>query len=363
MLTLEDLRELDTRGEPAPLDAEPAPVRVALSLGSDRLAVTVAPLDRAAHVAVLRDLDAPAGAPAPPLLLYLALQRARVWRRSLVVSAEPALAHGPLDMPLSAGAGLRGQTLDLALHRLWAALDPAAREVARARLLPEAVATLRRRAREFAGNAWCRAAFEGRLGRAQYIAALANTHQYVRYTPRLLARAIAMSEDEALRDHFYRHLRGEQKHDHLLEADLRYLGADVDFIVRAMAPSPATLAFMAAQESMVAFHQDPARFLAAPFVAEGIVAYVDPDLFVALAASIRRWGYAEPAKAPRFLAAHVDFDGGEDGHIVRTAAALTPLLRDDPGQQRFLAVLHLAADAFTRSYDGFAADFDLSFAA
>lgn len=358
------LAELSERGDPAALSDEPAPVRVALATDAGALAVTVAPLAgdprRVGHVAALRDLDAPAGAPALPLLLYLALQRARVWRRTLVV-AEPGPLADLLDMSLGTSTHLRAQYLDLALHRLFAALAPADRARIADRFVAETLATVARRGREFADNAWCRAVREDRLERAQYVAALANTHLYVRWTPRLLARAIAVSDDEPLRDHFYRHLRGELKHERLIEADLRYLGADVDFVARAMAPAPATLAFMALQESMIGFHQDPAGFLAAPLVAEGLAARVEPDFLARLAANVRRWGYPEPARALRFLASHARADGGDDGHFARNAAALARLVRDDAAQQRLLSAVHLAADAFTRSYDAYAEHFDLSF--
>lgn len=339
------------------LGAEPGPVRVRLVFRGSALAVTVAPLGR---VAVLRELEAPAGSPALPLLAYMALQRARVWRCSVVATAEAALAAGPMDMSLRTGEGLRASALDLAMHRLFGALDGDGRACVAGRFVEEGLAALDRRAREFAGNAWCRAVREDRLGRAQYVAALADTHQYVRYTPRLLARAMAVTEDEGLREHFFRHFRGELRHERLIEADLRYLGADVAFVVRAMVPSPATLGFMALQESMIAVHQDPVRFLAAPLVAEGLAARIEPDFMARLAANIRRWGFPEPSRALRFLSSHVHADGGADGHFARTVAALARLLGDDTTMQRFLAVLHLAADAFTRSYDAHADDFELS---
>lgn len=358
------LQEQNQRGERAALADEPGPVRVTLSGDAGSIAVTVAPLAgdprRVGHVAALRHLDAPAGAPGLPLLLYLALQRARVWRRTLVV-AEPGPVADLMDMSIGTLPDVPAQYLDLALHHLFAALAPDDRARAAGRFPAEAAAALGLRARAFADNAWCRAVREDRLARAQYVAALANTHQYVRWTPRLLARAIAAADDEALRDHFFRHLRGEQKHERLIESDLRYLGADVAFITGAMAPAPETLAFMALQESLIGFHQDPVRFLAAPFVAEGLVAHIEPDFLGRLAANIRRWGYAEPARATRFLAAHARADGGEDGHFARTAAALARLVRDDAAQQRLLSAVHLAADAFTRSYDAYAAHFDLSF--
>lgn len=351
-------------GRPCPLDAEPCHVRLTLATRGLHGALSITPAERGpplatgrlARAALVHDLAGDLDAPGLATLLYLAVQRARVWRRSVVTSADPRLAHALLNMSERAPGGPWAEPVDRAAHRLWAA---AARPPLAARFVDEAVASLRRHARAFADNAWCRAVVEARLGREQYLAMLANTHQYVRYTPRLLARAIAISDDEDLRDHFTRHFRGEQKHDRLLESDLRYLGADLEFVLRAMVPSPATGAFMAAQESMIAFYQDPIRFLAVPFVAEGIVSHVDPRLFEHLAANIRRWGYPEPARAMRFLLAHVREDGGDDGHWAQILSVLARHLRDDLDQRRFLAVLHLAADAFTRSYDDHADDFDL----
>ncbi|PCC70395.1 hypothetical protein SAMN02745121_07937 [Nannocystis exedens] len=357
------LRERDLRGEPAALDAAPSAVRVELLGGERTIAITVVPaeaepaaatLTGAHQAAALCDLDAPPGTPELALLVYAALQRARIWRRAAVVSSEPSLAAAPLKLSALAQRGLRAAPLDLAMHRLFTACDEAGCALLAARFVAEAAACLSRHAEAFADNAWCRAVHAGRLAREQYVAALANTHQYVRYTPRLLARAISVCDDEPLRDHFTRHFRGEQKHDRLIEADLRYLEADVEFVLRAMAPWGPTLTFMSVQESMVAFHQDLTCFLAAPFVAEGLAARVGPLVLDDLAGNIRRWGYREPARATRFLVSHAREDGGDDGHWSATLAVLARLLRDDTTQQRFLAALHLAADAFTASYDAYA---------
>lgn len=347
------VREHDPDGRPAALDGEPTATVVSLTDGATRLAVTVAPDPRRPHVAALHGLVTPPGAHNLAPLAYLALQRVRVWRRAVVTTGDPVIAV-LMDMSPLTGGDLWAAPVGRAAHYLYAACDADARALLAGRFLDEAVATLTRRARAFAGNAWCRAARDGRLSREQYVAALANTHQYVRYTPRLLARAIAVCDDEELRDHFTRHFRGEQKHERLLESDLRYLGADVDYVTRAMVPSAETLSFMVVQESAIAFHQDPARFLAAPFVAEGLSAGIEPELLERIEACIRRWGFAEPARATRFLRTHMREDGGDDGHFARTAAVLTRLLRDDTAQQRFLSTLHLAADAFHRSYDAYA---------
>jgi pyrroloquinoline quinone (PQQ) biosynthesis protein C len=332
-LTNLPMREHDLDGRPVGLDADPCPTRVALV----DAALTVAPDPRRPHVAVLHGLDAAAAAPSLAALAYLAVQRARVWRRAVVVTADPTLSV-LLDMSPLPGGELWAAPLHRAAHHLWTACDADARALLAARFVDEAVAALTRRARAFADNAWCRAVREGRLAREQYVATLANTHQYVRYTPRLLARAIAVCDDEELRDHFTRHFRGEQKHERLIESDLRYLGADVDYVTRAMVPSAETMSFMVVQESAIAFYQDPARFLAAPFVAEGLAAGTEPDLLERLEGCIRRWGFAEPARATRFLKSHV---------------------RDDATQQRFLSTLHLAADAFHRSYDAYAVHYDM----
>lgn len=354
------VRERDLGGEAVALDAAPSAVRIELLGGARTIGVTVAPaeaepatapLTGSSRAAVLRDLDAAPGTPETALLLYVALQRARIWRRAAIVSAEPL---APLELPPLAHHGLRAAPLDAAMHRLFLACDEAGRALLAGRLVAEAAACLSRHAEAFAGNAWCRAVHAGRLAREQYVAALANTHQYVRYTPRLLARAISACDDEPLRDHFTRHFRGEQKHDRLIEADLRYLDVDVEFVLRAMVPWGPTLTFMSVQESMVAFHGDLTCFLAAPFVAEGLAARVGPLVLDDLAGNIHRWGYHEPARATRFLVSHVREDGGDDGHWNATLAVLARLLRDDTTQQRFLTVLHLAADAFTASYDAYA---------
>lgn len=289
-----------------------------------------------------------------PLILYLGLRRARIWGRhsvAAIVDADDPQAR-ILDLEqVDPHSRLRAQRLDLAMHRAHAACDDAQRGFCSRHMLAEARELLARHARRFADTAWVRAVKAGRLGRAQYVATLASTHQYVRYTPRLLARAVAVSQDEELREHFLHHLDGERRHDRLIEADLRHLGADVDYVRTAMAPGAATMAFMVVQESMIGFHQDPILFLAAPFVAEGLAAGVDPEVLPALAHNIRAWG-RDPVQATRFLRSHVHLDGGDDGHWRRSCDLLARRLGDESVQQRFLAVVQLAADAFVRCYDG-----------
>lgn len=345
----------------------PQPTHIQLAHRGRCLAsVQVVPAERAdlpgrtpqqlAHSVVLRDL----GAEHPrllPLILYLGLRRARIWGRhsvtAIATQGDPQtciLDLEPIDPIDRADPRLRAQRLDLAIHRAHAACDDAQRSFCGRYMLAEATQLLARHARRFADTAWVRAVRAGRLSRAQYIATLASTHQYVRYTPRLLARAVAISQDEELREHFLRHLDGERRHDRLLESDLRHLGADVDYVREHMTPDAATLGFMVVQESMIGFHQDPILFLAAPFVAEGLAAGIDPTVLPALADNIRRWG-RDPAQATRFLRSHVHVDGGDDGHWQRSCDLLARRLGDETLQRRFLAVVQLAADAFVRCYD------------
>lgn len=346
------------------------PVRVRLVRAGRTVAgVTVVPAElepfagrgpaQLARSVLLRDLEGEDTGLAP--VLYMALRRGRIWGRHTVAACGEgpqvqALALEPMD-PAPAPR-YRAQRVDLAIHRAYAACDPTGRALCQRHMLPEAVETLAGHARRFGDTAWARAVRARRLSRAQYMATLANTHQYVRFTPRLLARAIAVSDDEGLREHFLRHLDGERRHDLLLEADLRELGADVEFVRERMTPAPATLQFMLVQESMIGFHQDPVLFMAAPFVAEGLAGGVDPGLLVDLAENIRAWG-VEPRLVTRFLRSHVHLDGGADGHWALTCALLARHLADERVHQRFLGALHLAAEAFHRSYDAYIDDLSI----
>ena len=361
--------ELVETTEPSLSPLYPAPTTICLLRGGRALAcVTVCPAEledlrgrapqQLRHTALLRELDADDPELLGPLL-YMALRRARIWGRRTVAATLPAvgvigerLALEPVD----GESGLQAQRLDLAIHRAYASCDADGQRLCREHMLPEALAIFADHARRFHQTAWARAVRGRRLARAQYVATLANTHQYVRFTPRLLARAVAISDDEHLREHFLRHLDGERRHHELLEADLRYLGADVDFVRERMSPAPATMQFMLVQESMVAFYQDPVLFMAAPFVAEGLAAAVGPELLEPLIENIRAWGHNEPQRATRFLRSHVHFDGADDGHWAQTCAIIARYLRDEGTHQRFLAVVQLAAEAFHHSYDAYVDD-------
>jgi len=313
------------------------------------------------HTALLRALEVEDPTLVGPLL-YMAVRRARIWGRHTVAAAPPeagVLARALALEPVDAGGELHAQRVDLAIHRAYASSDEAGQQLCREHMLPEALAIFARHARRFHHTAWARAVRGRRLARAQYVATLANTHQYVRFTPRLLARAVAICDDEGLREHFLRHLDGERRHHELLEADLRYLGADVAFVREHMSPCPATMQFMLVQESMLAFHREPVLFMAAPFVAEGLAGAVGPELLAPLTENIRAWGHDEPQRATRFLRSHVHFDGGDDGHFAQTCAIIARYLKHEGMHQRFLNVVQLAAEAFHRSYDAYVDDLDV----
>jgi hypothetical protein len=361
--------ELVETSEPALSPHYPASTTICLMKAGRSLArVTVSPAEQETlrgrnpqqlrHTALLGEPDVDDPELLGPLL-YLALRRARIWGRHTVAATLPAtdalcgaLALEPVD-----GSGeLAAQRIDLAIHRAYARCSPDGQRLCREHMLPEALEIFARHARRFHHTAWARAVRGRHLARAQYVATLANTHQYVRFTPRLLARAVAISDDEGLREHFLRHLDGERRHHELIEADLRYLGADVDFVRERMSPAPTTMQFMLVQESMIGFYRDPVLFMAAPFVAEGLASAVGPELLDALTENIRAWGHEEPQRATRFLRSHVHLDGGDDGHFALTCAIIARHLRDEGMHQRFLAVVQLAAEAFHRSYDAYVDD-------
>src|SRR5207248_1384622 len=110
------------------------------------------------------------------------------------------------------------------------------------------------------------------------------------------------------------HLKGEINHELIIERDLENLGEDVEYVAGAHQPSPATLAFMCIQESIVAFYRDPVLFLACPIAAESFAAYVQRDILDGLKRSVESWGLADPGEVVHFIKSHTGFDGGSGGH-------------------------------------------------
>ncbi|MFO0587745.1 MAG: hypothetical protein U0441_09410 [Polyangiaceae bacterium] len=303
-------------------------------------------------------------------LLYFCARRARILDRATLatgVSMEGvrgASSGVPFErwpqvtqaQQLGRSFEIRAERVDLTVHHAQAALSPRGHAFVRERFVEEAVETLDRWLPRFFGNAWFRAIRSGSLAKPQYVATLSNLHQFVRWTTRLIGRAVGASSDARVRAKWLQHLQGEVDHEVILERDLAALGADVDFVKGAMEPSVATQSFMVAQESMIAFHQDPVLFMAAPFVAEGFAARLDREFVEALRACVASWGVDNPKQATAFFASHIEYDGGSDGHWESTRSVLREHLVTERHLQRFLNAARLCMEAFDRAYAGYVED-------
>jgi hypothetical protein len=305
-----------------------------------------------------------------PLLLYSAMRRGRIWQRHQVVSSmleegsvwTRLLALQPLPaLPLVEGSQgtkyrLRAQRLDYAMDR---AFDEAARR--EQKILPEfLVQEIMDTLDEYIERIWetkyFRAVHAGTLARQQYVYMLSNMYQFVRFTTRLLGRAVAHSGSTELRTHFIRHLQGEVNHELIIERDLAYMGEDVRFVMERMVPNREMRQFMSAQESMIGFYQDPILLMAAPLAAESVAGRLTSTYVDALHACVKGWGIHEPSKATHFYTSHIQTDGGEDGHFAATVRTLVNHLTDETALQRFLSVLGVTTDALERGYDAFIDD-------
>jgi hypothetical protein len=311
-----------------------------------------------------------------PAVLYLALRRARIWERATVAAYVEPGARGAQLLGLerlarlpSAGARIPvGQRLDVATHYAYRATSKEMQVFLQRHFVPEVVETLDRWLKGFLDSPWFRAVHEGTLTREQYIFTLANLHQFVRYTTRIIGRAVGFSDDRALRNHWLNHLEGEINHELIIEKDLANLGADVDYVVGPMVPQVQNMQFMVTQESMIAFYNDPVMLMAAPFVAEGYTGHLDEKFMNDLERVAKSWGIEKPAHVTRFFSSHIEYDGGkdahgghpgQDGHWGRIVSMLERHLVDDAKLRRFLNVVHLAKNATEQSYNSYVNDLAL----
>ena len=304
-----------------------------------------------------------------PVITYLLLRRARIWERHTALAhVDAALLGGARDLarwqPLTNLASLRGlpggsprvpvaQRIDIAIHEAYQAMNQSQRDFVQQFFVPEAVETLEIHIDRFFKTEFFRAVHESRLSREQYVYSMSNLHQFVRFTTRLIGRAVSLSSDEDLRNHWLHHLSGEINHEKIIEKDLEFLGADVDYVVHHMVPNKHNQQFMVVQESAIAFHQDPVLFMAAPFAAEGWTARLDQRFMDGLEKSIRSWGIETPRHVTGFLASHINYDGGDDGHWEGTRKILERYITSDQMLQRFLNLVHLAMEAFENSYSSY----------
>ena len=201
-----------------------------------------------------------------------------------------------------------------------------------------------------------RAVRERRLTREQYLYAATNMHQFVRWTTRLLGRAVAASHDKEFRNQFLHHLQEEVNHEVIIEKDLEHLGVDLHTYLERVPANRGTRLFMAVQESIIGFHRDPLLFLASPLAAEGIASHLDRSFVDDLLACVAGWGVANPGRAVRFLESHIAFDGGEHGHWEGSLRFVAERLRDEDEFQRFLGVLRGSMEGLSMAYDSFCSD-------
>ena len=165
--------------------------------------------------------------------------------------------------------------VNYALHQTWRSLrDDLRRFAAHFLLADEVIRTVLRLTAMFYENPWFNRVSARTLTRGQYVDFLANNHQFVRWTTRILARVAGLAADEELRNHYLHHLAGEMDHEKLIENDLAYLGADVVYVREYMSPCLDIGHFMGVQESIVGFRADPYLLLAVPIAIESLTAHL-----------------------------------------------------------------------------------------
>ncbi len=297
--------------------------------------------------------DAPACATA--LLAYAVLRQARIFRRPTVFARagtiddrlSALLAPKPLVKASPSHLGVR---VDMGLSRAAAACAREGEPLLPAFLASEVIAAVYAFVARIYASGFFRAVDEGTLSREQYVHMLGQTHQYVRYTTRILGRCVAHSDSTELRSHFIKHLTGEVNHEMIIERDLAHLGEDPLFVRDEMAPNGPTAQFTLAELALISHFQDPYLLTAAPLAAEGMSAHLSQAWIDRLNGIIAGWGVERPELATRFLSSHIDFDSGDDGHWEGSVQMLAHYLVDEQRLARFIAVLAACTDALERSY-------------
>jgi hypothetical protein len=306
-----------------------------------------------------------------PSLLYFTLRRGRIWGRTTVISftseentstavTELIKLNRTVESINNENAINKYHTywqrLDFSIYHAWKATSEQSALLLRQYFVPEAVEILKLWMESFFETSWFQAVHNGTLTKEQYIYTLSNTYQYVRHTTRLIGRAVGFSHDQKLRSHWINHLDGEIDHEVIIERDLKHLDADVNYVINGMVPNVATQEFMVAQESAIAFHQDPVLLMAAPFVAEGFTSHLDKSFIKSLEDCASKWGLINPKLATKFFTSHVSFDGGSDGHWENICTSLPQFLNDDIQLQHFLNINRLCMNAFENSYSSYIND-------
>jgi hypothetical protein len=206
---------------------------------------------------------------------------------------------------------------------------------------------------KFYAGSFVQKVMDSTISRFEYITAMSNNHQFVRWTTRLLARVAAETHHRELRNHYISHLKGEIDHDLWIENDLQELGADVAYIRDHMIPNTYIGQFMAVQESIAAFYKDPIQFLSVPIAIEAISAFMPRAFVDGLHRAIESWGVKNPQKASSFLTSHMFTDGGENGHWVATFAELKNFIKTEKQHQQAMHTARMVLDSVTRAYNSY----------
>lgn len=293
-------------------------------------------------------------------MIYSTLAEARLRGKRTVAyrtthSADPLpqrLGLRPLDVPAVATDWRTfGGTLDQSAHLAFEGCSASAQDELRRGFVAQIEAAVRKYVGIFYSGSWAHAVRTRTLGRQQYVNTLQNMHQYVRFTTRLLGRAVACSHTTRLRAHYAAHLRGEINHELQLERDLEQLGESTDFLRTLRYANPSTRTFMSVEQSLVSFELDPVMFAACPIVAESFSANLDAEFLESLRDNVRSYGIAKPAAVTTFFSAHVESDAGEDGHWAATKRILEEYLPSEIRLGEFLSLMELAAQSFTASFN------------
>lgn len=255
---------------------------------------------------------------------------------SLVISPEKTLLLEPrfLDIDHANSISFRGL------------LGEESKVIARQIAVTEIELTVEGWSKQINQSPFWQRARAGTLSRSQYLMLLGQLHRFVRHTTRIIAMAWSKSDSKALQKHFRKHVMEEIDHELIIEADMAYLGADVDYYLNHLPTHPGIRAFNGLQESLLAHRSDPIMYMAVPFAVEGISAFIQDENIIALANVIKAWGVADPRMATRFLASHRDFDGDQGGHWDGTLVMLRQYVRDEQQAREFLSISRSVFDNF-----------------
>lgn len=248
------------------------------------------------------------------------------------------------------------ETLEYIMHRGTQDVAPELMELI-AQLAPQEIEyRVSKMAERINQSALWRRAADGTLTSFQYADLLSQLHHFVRFTTRVIARALSHSEDKVLRAHFRKHMVEETDHELIIESDLENLGMDVDYFVRHKVAHPGIFNFNGLQESLLGYRHDPVLYMAVPFAVEGLSAFISESNMNLLYAAARSWGIENPKLVTAFLASHRHFDGGEGGHWEMTLDMIRRYVRTENQTKQFLSIAQATTDniltMFEETLDG-----------